>query len=418
MASLHVREGSITELRCPEPQCRAELSPAALEQILSESEYERWHRLKMQQIITAEMKGVILCPRCEGLGVETLVQAEEPQEKGEAPLATCGTCGFMFCGKCLDVYHQNLSQCTSADAMTMKRELRKDRQNMTLAQRRELQKIAKGFVVQLNPGDSRPPVDAAGFLTEDYEENGHVGDEIASIQIADPQEPSTIWARESHPLETLSKALESSLPISIRIRPPRGADRHQSRKMMEELLSLKAISANSQACPQCRITVMRSEGCNHMTCTLCRTHFCYRCGETLSPIDPYSHFKADGCPTFDRSEVERIAAQERMGRGRDLALEELRQQFGDQRHLYEQFQNQTGRQERPLTGHQAHVVNGDTQCPVTGCRQWNSRNGTLNHIRCQNCRGSYCHCCGERIIGSVPAHYRGPGACPMHGDSA
>lgn len=36
---------------------------------------------------------------------------------------------------------------------------------------------------------------------------------------------------------------------------------------------------NAQKCPQCKIHIQRTEGCDHMTCTQCNTNFCYRCGE-------------------------------------------------------------------------------------------------------------------------------------------
>ncbi|XP_024147067.1 probable E3 ubiquitin-protein ligase RNF217 [Oryzias melastigma] len=36
---------------------------------------------------------------------------------------------------------------------------------------------------------------------------------------------------------------------------------------------------NAQKCPQCKIHIQRTEGCDHMTCAQCNTNFCYRCGE-------------------------------------------------------------------------------------------------------------------------------------------
>lgn len=33
--------------------------------------------------------------------------------------------------------------------------------------------------------------------------------------------------------------------------------------------------ANTMPCPTCDIGVQKSDGCNHMTCQLCQTHFCY-----------------------------------------------------------------------------------------------------------------------------------------------
>lgn len=33
-----------------------------------------------------------------------------------------------------------------------------------------------------------------------------------------------------------------------------------------------------------------SEGCNHMKCSHCQAHFCYRCGQKISASNPYAHF--------------------------------------------------------------------------------------------------------------------------------
>jgi hypothetical protein len=41
------------------------------------------------------------------------------------------------------------------------------------------------------------------------------------------------------------------------------------------------ISDNGQPCPNCGMGIIRSEGCFHMSCTNCSTHFCYECGEEL-----------------------------------------------------------------------------------------------------------------------------------------
>ncbi len=41
------------------------------------------------------------------------------------------------------------------------------------------------------------------------------------------------------------------------------------------------ITENASSCPRCRQAIERIEGCFHMHCTLCGTHFCYECGEEL-----------------------------------------------------------------------------------------------------------------------------------------
>ncbi len=49
--------------------------------------------------------------------------------------------------------------------------------------------------------------------------------------------------------------------------------------------ALQYILENGQRCPNCLSGVERSEGCFHMKCPTCATHFCYECGTELFP--PY-----------------------------------------------------------------------------------------------------------------------------------
>jgi len=49
--------------------------------------------------------------------------------------------------------------------------------------------------------------------------------------------------------------------------------------------ALQYIRENAQTCPSCKTGIERSEGCFHMKCPTCATHFCYECGQELFP--PY-----------------------------------------------------------------------------------------------------------------------------------
>lgn len=181
------------------------------------------------------------------------------------------------------------------------------------------------------------------------------------------------------------------------------------------LRTLREIAKESQCCPTCNVRVQRSFGCNHMTCTQCRTHFCYRCGTQLDSENPYAHFRSGGCPTFDTAEVQRMAQREQQGHGYvEDELRRLQEEFGDQRELFAQFQ----RVRVPMRGPggrgnvAARLRMGDVQCPT--CGQWNGRVGGLNHIRCGMCRSSYCGHCRRRIQGVIAHHFRGEQSCPQH----
>ncbi|KAG7093612.1 hypothetical protein E1B28_007277 [Marasmius oreades] len=47
-------------------------------------------------------------------------------------------------------------------------------------------------------------------------------------------------------------------------------------------------------CPGCKIPIERTEGCNHVTCTRCRSHICWVCMETFPRGEGiYSHMRAE-----------------------------------------------------------------------------------------------------------------------------
>ncbi|KAJ7169643.1 hypothetical protein C8R46DRAFT_1089489 [Mycena filopes] len=58
----------------------------------------------------------------------------------------------------------------------------------------------------------------------------------------------------------------------------------------EEQLNKKWLTESTMACPVCLLNIEKSMGCNHMTCTRCKTHFCFRCGCKLTSDEPYIHF--------------------------------------------------------------------------------------------------------------------------------
>jgi E3 ubiquitin-protein ligase RNF14 len=62
------------------------------------------------------------------------------------------------------------------------------------------------------------------------------------------------------------------------------------RDVATELEAEKWVKLNAQNCPSCKAAIEKSMGCNHMICSRCHTHFCYLCGNTVNPSEPYKHF--------------------------------------------------------------------------------------------------------------------------------
>jgi hypothetical protein len=59
----------------------------------------------------------------------------------------------------------------------------------------------------------------------------------------------------------------------------------------DEVMSDQAFEAwlttqsHLKKCPKCHINVEKRDGCNHMQCLLCRTHFCWACSEMFTEAD-------------------------------------------------------------------------------------------------------------------------------------
>ena len=89
-----------------------------------------------------------------------------------------------------------------------------------------------------------------------------------------------------------------------------------ARRKLEEVLT----QAGMLTCPRCHTGIVKDGGCNHMTCTKCRTHLCLLCCEVLAEAgehrDVYRHFNAAGsqCWLFDdasRGQTEDATIQRR-----------------------------------------------------------------------------------------------------------
>lgn len=54
------------------------------------------------------------------------------------------------------------------------------------------------------------------------------------------------------------------------------------------------IQKNTKPCPNCKVSIEKNDGCNHMTCSQCRAEYCWLC---LSPIR--SHVEPHSCNVYD-----------------------------------------------------------------------------------------------------------------------
>ena len=102
-SNIHIREGTLDALKCPEPGCKEPLAAHTLKNILDPEVFERWESLTLQRALD-QMADAAYCPRCGTLSLEDLSDN----------CADCPKCFYIFCTLCNEGRHPGV-QCVSAE---------------------------------------------------------------------------------------------------------------------------------------------------------------------------------------------------------------------------------------------------------------------------------------------------------------
>ncbi|KAG2076422.1 hypothetical protein BDR04DRAFT_765108 [Suillus decipiens] len=83
-------------------------------------------------------------------------------------------------------------------------------------------------------------------------------------------------------------------------------NKRQAGRVTEERETEAWLAAHGERvkkCPTCQALIEKVDGCNHMTCTLCKSHICWRCMGVFSAATIYDHMRNEHGTIYDENPV-------------------------------------------------------------------------------------------------------------------
>ncbi|PON39660.1 E3 ubiquitin ligase RBR family [Trema orientale] len=273
-SDIHVNEGTVNKLQCPDAKCRGMVPPSVLRRLLSDEEYERWESLTLQKTLES-MSDITYCPRCETPCV---------QDEGEH--AQCSMCFFNFCTRCGGPRHVG-TKCLSRE---FKLQMLQERQNSSLLKgkqkRRERDRILELRSLRKILRDSKqcPSCKMAIYKSEGC--NKMICSNCGQIFCYQCNKPFNGFGAFRHvacgvdPEELMEDWEERKNP-----RPQVVA------QVKVEVLSRE--DGPGQICPTCRQFNLKVGKNNHLFCRACQVHYCYLCKKIVKRSS--EHYGPKGC---------------------------------------------------------------------------------------------------------------------------
>lgn len=288
--TVNIREGSIAQIKCPDPSCAAPVLPQCVKALVSEEEFERFETLQVKTSLEA-MPDVYWCPKCQ-----------TPAIKGQGDVCTCQACFFDFCVLCSAAWHPGV-KCMSEEERLLALESRsKQTQADTVESQRKaldarnqflsLQAIREGGNTKPCPV-CRTGIEKASGCNKMHCTNCNV--KFCWICLETVTDYSHFRVEEGQPATGCQGKLFEGTEMDMNVADQFGGwigDQARGAAQGRPLQG-RRVTYKRSVCPNCKQMNLKEARQNHIRCWNCRKGYCYLCGQLTNST---KHFGPKACP--------------------------------------------------------------------------------------------------------------------------
>ncbi|KAK2191631.1 hypothetical protein NP493_48g00028 [Ridgeia piscesae] len=276
---IHVTEGTVQQLTCPEPKCDTRISAGVVRQALGGESYQRWERLLLQSALDT-MSDIEWCPRCN---VAVIRDEEETIN-----LAYCTNCHYSFCTQCHHSWHQGI-KCE--DKTLRLQQMEEDSKSSDVRKQARAKQLKEDYLSEIAVKKFSKPCPHCKTPIEKFDGCNKVrctrcchsmcwlcGKEITSYD---------------HFSSTACGMFGAFGQLNLLVN--RGV--HLLNEAPEGALAVQeALQQNPRAnvivCLRCKQRNLRTQFNNHVKCWQCHANMCYQCRQ-LIPGKVTAHYAAN-----------------------------------------------------------------------------------------------------------------------------